>query len=69
MSTTPGADLPDTDLESDDEVIEEAAPLGPEPAFTAIDWSAQASDADGKIGADVIQTLVKRLPNGRASTA
>ncbi len=36
---------------------------GPDVAFTAIDWSAQAGDADGKVGADVIQTLVKRLPN------
>ena len=31
--------------------------------FTAIDWTAHAGDADGKVGAEVIQTLVKRLPN------
>ncbi len=31
--------------------------------FTAIDWTAHAGDADGMIGAEVIQTLVKRLPN------
>ena len=31
--------------------------------FVAIDWEANAGDADGKFGAEVIQTLVKRLPN------
>ena len=31
--------------------------------FTAIDWTAHAGDADGMVGAEVIQTLVKRLPN------
>jgi excinuclease ABC subunit C len=56
--------LPDSDLEDDDEVIAEPAPSsGPDLPFTSIDWSAHAGDADGKIGADVIQTLVKRLPN------
>jgi len=33
------------------------------PPFTAIDWTAHAGDADGMVGAEVIQTLVKRLPN------
>ncbi len=36
---------------------------GPDLPFTAIDWSAHSGDADGMVGADVIQTLVKRLPN------
>ena len=59
-----------------DETDEEDAPedvpagepeAGPAPGldlpFTAIDWTAHAGDADGKLGAEVIQTLVKRLPN------
>ncbi|KQZ96490.1 excinuclease ABC subunit C [Mesorhizobium sp. Root157] len=55
-------DLPDTDL--DDDAVEEAAvPTGPDVAFTAIDWTQHAGDADGMVGAEVIQTLVKRLPN------
>ena len=36
---------------------------GPDVAFTAIDWTPHAGDADGMVGAEVIQTLVKRLPN------
>ncbi len=31
--------------------------------FTAIDWTAHAGDADGMVGTEVIQTLVKQLPN------
>ncbi len=58
---TAGDDLPDVDI--DDEAEEGAPPAGPEVAFTAIDWTAQAGDADGMVGAEVIQTLVKRLPN------
>ncbi|MBN9250015.1 MAG: GIY-YIG nuclease family protein, partial [Mesorhizobium sp.] len=55
-------DVPDTVI--DDDAAEEAvAPVGPEVAFTAIDWTPHAGDADGKVGAEVIQTLVKRLPN------
>jgi len=54
--------LPDSESDEDDEIVAEAVPIeGPEPAFTAIDWN--AGDADGKVGADVIQALVKRLPN------
>lgn len=55
-------DLPETDLD-DDAVDEAVAPTGPDVSFTAIDWSSHAGDADGKVGAEVIQTLVKRLPN------
>ena len=56
--------------ETDEEDAPEDVPAGePEAApglalpFTAIDWTAHAGDADGKLGAEVIQTLVKRLPN------
>ncbi|GLS37123.1 UvrABC system protein C [Mesorhizobium tianshanense] len=58
---------PDIDLE--DEAAEEfVEPSGPDSggqdvAFTAIDWAPHAGDADGMVGAEVIQTLVKRLPN------
>ncbi|UVK44658.1 excinuclease ABC subunit UvrC [Mesorhizobium sp. AR07] len=53
---------PDIDLE--DEAAEEiVAPAGPDVAFTAIDWAPHAGDAEGMVGAEVIQTLVKRLPN------
>ncbi|RWC30825.1 excinuclease ABC subunit UvrC [Mesorhizobium sp.] len=53
---------PDTDLEDEavDEIVE---PAGPDVAFTAIDWTPHAGDAEGMVGAAVIQTLVKRLPN------
>ena len=57
---------PDMDLEDEaaEEIVEaEAAPTGPDVAFTAIDWMPHAGDADGMVGAEVIQTLVKRLPN------
>jgi excinuclease ABC subunit C len=57
------ADMPEIDVDDDDAPEERALPVGPEPSFTAIDWSAQASDVDGLAGAEVIQTLVKRLPN------
>jgi excinuclease ABC subunit C len=60
---TAAEDLPDVDIDEDD-AGEEIASTGPDVAFTAIDWTAQhAGDADGKVGAEVIQTLVKRLPN------
>ncbi|MGE0281253.1 MAG: excinuclease ABC subunit UvrC [Rhizobiaceae bacterium] len=55
--------MPDVDVDDDDVPEELAQPIGPEPSFTAIDWSAQTSDVDGLAGAEVIQTLVKRLPN------
>jgi len=62
---TASGDLPDTDFEGDDDPGEEiAVPSGPDVAFTALDWTARADDAgDGKVGAEVIQALVKRLPN------
>jgi excinuclease ABC subunit C len=52
------------EAEEDDDSLEEAAPApGLDLPFTAIDWAAHAGDADGMVGAEVIQTLVKRLPN------
>ncbi|MGN6535493.1 MAG: excinuclease ABC subunit UvrC [Mesorhizobium sp.] len=62
---TASEDLPDTDFEGDDDAGEEiTASSGPDVAFTALDWTARADDAgDGKVGAEVIQALVKRLPN------
>ena len=61
--TTAAQDLPDVDIEDDEAAEAAPAPTGPDVAFTAIDWTAHAGDADGKVGAEVIQTLVKRLPN------
>jgi excinuclease ABC subunit C len=56
--------MPGHDVEEDDGPAVQASPVaGPDVPFTAIDWSAHAGDADGMIGAEVIQTLVKRLPN------
>ncbi|WP_192181371.1 excinuclease ABC subunit UvrC [Mesorhizobium amorphae] len=57
---------PEIDLEDDaaEEIVEpEAVSAAPDVAFTAIDWTPHAGDADGMVGAEVIQTLVKRLPN------
>ncbi len=53
-------DLPDTDIGEDADAP--AEPSGPEVAFTAIDWTPRG-DAEGATGAEVIQALVKRLPN------
>jgi excinuclease ABC subunit C len=56
--------LPDGDADDEEEIAAEPLPaVGPDLPFTAIDWSAHSGDADGMVGADVIQTLVKRLPN------
>ncbi|MER8484921.1 excinuclease ABC subunit UvrC [Mesorhizobium sp. M1322] len=58
---------PDVDLEDEaaEEIVDPSVPRasGPDVAFTAIDWTPHAGDADGMVGAKVIQTLVKRLPN------
>ncbi|MDX8517263.1 excinuclease ABC subunit UvrC [Mesorhizobium dulcispinae] len=61
----PDVDL-DVDIEDEaaEEIVEpEAVSAGPDVAFTAIDWTPHAGDADGMVGAEVIQTFVKRLPN------
>ncbi|MER8667887.1 excinuclease ABC subunit UvrC [Mesorhizobium sp. M1156] len=66
QKTRGGADdlPPEIDLEDEaaEEVVQPAA-SGPDVTFTAIDWTPHAGDADGMVGAEVIQTLVKRLPN------
>ncbi|MER9674772.1 excinuclease ABC subunit UvrC [Mesorhizobium sp. M0208] len=66
QKTRGGADdlPPEIDLEDEaaEEVVEPAAG-GSDVTFTAIDWTPHAGDADGMVGAEVIQTLVKRLPN------
>ncbi|RWM71823.1 MULTISPECIES: excinuclease ABC subunit UvrC [Mesorhizobium] len=58
---------PDVDLEDEaaEKIVETSAPGsgGPDVAFTVIDWTPHAGDADGMVGAEVIQMLVKRLPN------
>ena len=52
------------DIDEDEASVEDVpVAAGPEIPFTAIDWSAHSGDADGMVGAEVIQTLVKRLPN------
>ncbi|TJU97933.1 MAG: excinuclease ABC subunit UvrC [Mesorhizobium sp.] len=53
---------PEIDIEGE-ELVEIVEPAGPDVAFTAIDWTPHAGDAEGMVGAEVIQTLVKRLPN------
>ncbi|TPN31160.1 excinuclease ABC subunit UvrC [Mesorhizobium sp. B1-1-6] len=59
-----GADDLPPEIDVEDEAAEEIVePAGPDVAFTAIDWAPHAGDADGMVGAEVIQTLVKRLPN------
>ncbi|WP_027144521.1 excinuclease ABC subunit UvrC [Mesorhizobium sp. WSM3626] len=59
-----GADDLPPEIDLEDEALEEIVePVGPDVAFTAIDWTPHAGDAEGMIGAEVIQTLVKRLPN------
>ncbi|MER8371882.1 excinuclease ABC subunit UvrC [Mesorhizobium sp. M1406] len=59
-----GADDLPPDIDLEDEAVEEIVePAGPDVAFTAIDWTPHAGDAEGMVGAEVIQTLVKRLPN------
>ncbi|TIP97474.1 MAG: hypothetical protein E5X61_40555, partial [Mesorhizobium sp.] len=49
---------PDVDIEDEaaEEIVDPSAPgsRGPEVAFTAIDWTPHAGDADGMIGAEVI---------------
>ncbi|KRB31884.1 MULTISPECIES: excinuclease ABC subunit UvrC [Mesorhizobium] len=59
-----GADDLPPEIDLEDEALEEIVePAGPDVAFTAIDWTPHAGDAEGMVGAEVIQTLVKRLPN------
>jgi excinuclease ABC subunit C len=55
-------DEADDDAVQPDDAPEQLAPA-PDMPFTAIDWTAHVGDADGMVGAEVIQTLVKQLPN------
>ncbi|PZO77153.1 MAG: excinuclease ABC subunit C [Mesorhizobium amorphae] len=57
--------MPGREIDEEDggDEADAPAPDGPELAFTAIDWTPDPGDIEGKMGAEVIQTLVKRLPN------
>lgn len=58
--------VPGDEADDEDAIVEEpeAAPASSvDLPFTSIDWTAHAGDADGKVGTEVIQTLVRRLPN------
>src|SRR5262245_55824605 len=60
----PGDEYDEDDTNGDEDPdIETVTHDTPSLPFVAIDWETHASDADGKLGAEVIQTLVKRLPN------
>jgi excinuclease ABC subunit C len=54
--------MPNGDDEDDNGEEVEAEPL-PASADLGITWESDRGDAEGKIGIEVIQTLVKRLPN------
>ncbi|MEP9371143.1 excinuclease ABC subunit UvrC [Mesorhizobium sp. KR1-2] len=55
--------MPGHEIEEEDVPEAETASTAPDPSFTAIDWTANGDDTEGKVGAEVIQELVKRLPN------
>ena len=62
----PGDEYDDEETAADDMApVEAEAGAAHDPAlpFVSIDWESEVNDADGKVGAEVIQTLVKRLPN------
>ena len=60
----PGDEYDEDDVAPDDEMASEPAEQNlPHPPFVAIEWDAHPGDADGKLGAEVIQTMVKQLPN------
>ncbi len=52
-------DMPDAEL--DDDIVEQSAGAVPDVSFTGIDL--ETDDNEGRTGAEVIQELVKRLPN------
>ncbi|MGQ2906596.1 MAG: excinuclease ABC subunit UvrC [Aliihoeflea sp.] len=52
--------MPNGDDEDDNETEAEPQPAGTD---LGIEWDGDRGDAEGKTGIDVIQTLVKRLPN------
>ncbi len=51
------------DIRDDGALEEEATPAGSDQTFIAIDWTAHTRDADEIAGAEIIQTMVKLLPN------
>jgi len=55
--------MPGHEVEEDEGSDVETRPAVSDSAFTAIDWTANPDDAEGKVGTEVIQELVKRLPN------
>ncbi len=60
----PGDEYDEDEASADEALIPETiAAEGPALPFVAIDWEAQAGDTPGRLGAEVIQMLVKRLPN------
>ena len=71
MPPVPREDAADDDVAGylpgaeDEDDLPPAVPAdaGPDLPFTAIDWVGPAGDAEGKAGGDLIQTLVRRLPN------
>ncbi len=68
FSTTPAIDpdddLPDTDIDAEDAADAPAARgLADLGADLGIEWDCERGDIEGKVGIEVIQTLVKRLPN------
>ncbi len=54
---------PEPDDDDDDVLIEATGPVGGEPEFTALAWSQDDDEAAGKSGPELINALVKRLPN------
>ena len=59
----PGDEYDDDDTAAEEIVPEVVATAGPALPFTSIEWDAQAGDADGQLGAELIHTLSRRLPN------
>jgi excinuclease ABC subunit C len=55
--------MPDIDLDDDETVDEIVVRRRSGLPAAAIDWTGHAGDADGMVGAELIQTFVKRLPN------
>jgi len=55
--------LPGAADEDDEEAAPQPAAAAADLPFTSIDWTPHAGDADGMVGAEVIQTLVRGLPN------
>lgn len=62
----PAGDMPDVEVPDDlDDTVEDSVLSAGSPELEApeINWDSEQGDTEGKIGIEVIQTLVKRLPN------